>query len=251
MRLFRRHTPCYTSVAHFGQGERKGRDTMNAQGMDKVKKEYPRIDALRVRLLETADGVKLDVREYVDGGAPGAFEGFTRKGIRLDGEGMQSLYHVLADIFAGPVRVVCSNTLPAAVAPAPAPVTKAAPAARRAAPAVVVPSTVKARAAQLAPAVTPGPACSPAVEALKARMRGGATVSLADIMAASAPAAPAPVAPAPVKTKAAPVKAAPAPTPSAAEVKEMLGRTTASGQRVGEYILGDILEETEKNLKHV
>lgn len=223
---------------------------MAYKGTETVKKEYPRIGGFRVRLLETADGVKLDVREHVDGGAPGTFEGFTRKGIRLDGEGMQSLYRALSEIFAGPVRVVCQNTVTAA--PAPAPAVKAAPApaaVQRRAAAPAVPSTLKARAAELAPAVTPGPKCSPAVEALKARMRDGATISLADIMAASAaPAAPVAVAPAAVRP--APVKAAPAPAPapSPADVAAMLDRTTAKGQRVGEYILSDIMEET---LKHV
>lgn len=221
---------------------------MAYKGTETVKKEYPRIGGFRVRLLETADGVKLDVREHVDGGAPGTFEGFTRKGIRLDGEGMQSLFRALSDIFAGPVRMVCQNTVTAA--PAPAPAVKASPAlpsVQRRAAGPVVPSTIKARAAELAPAVTPGPKCSPAVEALKARMRDGATISLADIMAASAaPAAPA--APAPVKAAPAVRAPAPAPVPSPADVAAMLDRTTAKGQRVGEYMLSDIMEET---LKHV
>jgi len=52
-----------------------------AKTEDRVIREGAQLSKYKIRILETAKGNVLDVREYVD---TDTFQGFTRKGIRLD-----------------------------------------------------------------------------------------------------------------------------------------------------------------------
>lgn len=62
---------------------------------ENVIREFERIGALRVRLIGTRNGHELDVREYV---STPDFEGFTRRGIRLDAAERVALLEILATI---------------------------------------------------------------------------------------------------------------------------------------------------------
>lgn len=224
-----------------------------------VVKEFAPIGDLRVRLMDSNGARKLDVREYIDGGGrPGAFDGFTRKGIRLDEEGIQDLFQILSELMAAPVRVVCQNTLPPAVtvkapaAPAPAPAkARKAPAPARSYSAAA-PSDFKARAAELAPKAAAKD--HPAVAAIKARMAKGETVplmgpgSLAEAYQTAARTPAAAHAPAPAPVKPAPAPAAD-PAPTGEQIRKVLDKPLSPGRTVGESILGDILEETAKGQK--
>ena len=70
--------------------------TQRHENRDRVIKEFPAIGSLRVRLLETRSGQELDVREYV---SAVDFEGFTRRGIRLNMAEAAELAHVLDRIY--------------------------------------------------------------------------------------------------------------------------------------------------------
>lgn len=50
---------------------------------DKVISDLGMVGKYRARILESKNGPVLDVREFVVASEPGAFEGFTRKGIRI------------------------------------------------------------------------------------------------------------------------------------------------------------------------
>jgi hypothetical protein len=69
---------------------------------DTVIKAFPPIGKYRIRLLQDAKGNEaLDIREYIEADS---FEGFTRRGIRLDLEQSAFLAAILKDVCATEVR---------------------------------------------------------------------------------------------------------------------------------------------------
>jgi len=72
---------------------------MSNKPADTVLREFPALGSLRVRFLQDSRGRRvLDVREYVEADA---FEGFTRRGIRLDDADRAQLADVLAQLVTG------------------------------------------------------------------------------------------------------------------------------------------------------
>ena len=64
---------------------------------DVVVHEYPAVGKYRVRVLKNGRGTCLDVREYV---SAEKFEGFTRRGVRLDAAELAALEVAVKDALA-------------------------------------------------------------------------------------------------------------------------------------------------------
>lgn len=138
---------------------------------DVVIREFPPLGKLRVRLLESTRGRVLDIREYV---SADGFEGFTRKGVRLDARDLANLAETLAELATAPTEPGIT-TRP-----------------RRATPAAVRESSARERGPVKLSAVIP-----PALAEIREKVRRGEVVALtgpgsvAEALAApKAPAAP-------------------------------------------------------------
>lgn len=75
----------------------EGGAAMTTRTADEVVHEYPAVGKYRVRVLKKGSGTCLDVREYV---SSEKFEGFTRRGVRLDGAELASLEADIKDALA-------------------------------------------------------------------------------------------------------------------------------------------------------
>ncbi len=96
----------------------KAKRTYN-ESADTVLREFPEIGHNRVRHMETARGVVLDIREYL---STERFDGFTRKGIRLSMSEAAQLAAVLAEILDGAQTSPQIDAEPVAQPETPAPV---------------------------------------------------------------------------------------------------------------------------------
>ena len=78
-----------------------------ATGADLVIREFPKMGEYRIRLLQSSSGPKLDIREFV---SADTFEGFTRRGIRIDMHEAADLAALILDIHSGALKRVAPNS---------------------------------------------------------------------------------------------------------------------------------------------